>query len=250
MRRRVVTLGGMAVGSTVLAMAEPAAGDPAVDVPYASSVYSTTEPYNRYRVECTQLGAPAANGQPRVECTFFQTLITMPRTQAVVDAELAEAEKRLREDVKADAPRFWASCFKDVSTTRDQVPEELRPGYDAYKAACEKKDLPELVKAFGMLNARATKTCRLTSSVRKETLTRIDANTWSSSTGPNGTCNVTLVQTLSRDKVFGRLWNYKQVRTIPENERGPMCAAYDRLIAADWRWDGNKGKKLGCEYIE
>lgn len=29
-----------------------------------------------------------------------------------------------------------------------------------------------------------------------------------------------------------------------------MCAAYDRLIAADWRWDGNKGKKLGCEYIE
>jgi hypothetical protein len=96
----------------------------------------------------------------------------------------------------------------------------------------------------------ATKTCKLTTVSMREVLTRLDATTWTANVGPRGVCNASLILTLQRDGGSGLFWNYKQIRSVPDSERGPLCSGMDRVSVSEWRWNGRKAARLGCEYID
>lgn len=214
-------------------------------------MFHTTDDYNRLHIECEPLSTPAANGQPRIKCTFFQTSVRRPKTQAEVDAEVAAFEKKFRDEAQKQPAKVWADCSKGIGTeaSRD-VPDDVKAMLGAWKSACDKRDVAALARAFSSISGRATKTCKLETYSNKEVLTRLDANTWSANVGPRGLCNVSLMLTLWQDKTGAYLWNYKQIRNIPETEHGPLCDRMDRVSVSEWRWNGNKNRKLGCEYIE
>lgn len=221
-------------------------------------VYSAESP-SKMQFKCRAAGQ-APSGRARLDCSFIQLMIMPPKTAAEVAKKVAEDERELRADAAKNPAKFWADTCRgsDKPIPADdmaKMSEEERRAFEEFvtpfRQACTTRDVGVLARASAATHRDGARTCTLElANDFQETLERLDSNTWQGVSGPRGICNLTVIVTMWQDPKNPGVWNYKQVRSIPENERGPLCATMQRVAVSEMRWDGKKHWDLGCQKMK
>lgn len=231
---------GLLIGWALLGAAHQS---DAAEYPAITLLYDAVDA-QKLQFKCTPIAA-GSSGRQRIDCDIASTSVLPPKSSAAIEKDIAENARALRAEFAKDSQAFLRDA---CSAPKPEYP----PAYRALREEiCTAKSPEPMVRA---LTERARKvtahTCKLQVDTWKETLERVDANTWSAAAGPRGACNVMMSLTLWRSPAQPQFWNYKQVRTMPENETGPLCAGYERVSVMTFGWKAPEPRDIGCQFIE
>jgi hypothetical protein len=156
-----------------------------------------------------------------------------------------EQQKAEEDQIVAAAVKDWAAtCAAKRTPITVNSTDGERQVEALFAKACATKD-PQFMRqlAQAMADMKAHTCSVFTFAPESYTFTRIDADTWQSTSGPTGPCATTLITTLKRDGVF---WNYRQVRSMAKPE---ACAGLAPVQALDFRFTDRRLWQLGCNVI-
>jgi len=211
----------------------------------------STEP-SKIEVQC-QLVNPR-----KISCEFAQVSVSKKSTPTKLAAEIASLRNELT--TSKGKQEFVRACPEMVRQFRSnqargvKMPAEAGAYIARMESACTAKDPEAFVQASEEYGRAVTiHSCDLSVNTFKQDFDRVDDNTWIR-TGTQGICNASLVQTIWRKTAppgkSKDLWRYRQVRTIPPNENGPLCAGLEKLSTLDFAWDTLDVFDMGCRYFD
>ncbi|MBI2389287.1 MAG: hypothetical protein HYV09_06790 [Deltaproteobacteria bacterium] len=255
----------LALGATLVAtsgLASDASASILDGTPYITAAYNP-QPDERsmLQVECK------LRSDGDADCTLTQVMLRVPNPQKI-EADIAEREKDVTALVnsakfptfckKLDAD-FAAAEKENVGSGKPLIAPGDRRGFNGkqLQKLCKSKDLQAYLDAVADFDRKiAAKTCWIDPpSTWSAKYTKVDEDTWISTTTAGGLCNITLVSTLWRrpkkkgEKDDFRSWSTKQVRTLPPNADPKQCPqAFNSTI--EHRWDGQGFKKVDCTYFD
>jgi hypothetical protein len=243
MRRNLVA--PLTVAAISVGLGARAAAD---DVPGPGTMSMATKAHEA-SFECSPLRPTVA--RPRAHCTFTETVVTPARSPADVEKEAAGLEDQFKKH-----PADLAKDFTKLCTGLPNAPPvpEGPPGtlFGAYKAACQAGSLAQFVRVTAdYVRDVEGHTCKIEHSSWQGDFERVDVNTWISTTGPEGDCHISHVDTLWHEPSASFEWNYRDVSTQPDSKADSACARIAGTHVDEYSWKNTSTiRDLGCRYFE
>jgi hypothetical protein len=252
MRTLIVSAATLAAG--VATLSASAAGP---DYPVFGAFMSKATSPTKVAVSCSAL---APSGRDRVHCTFRQTFVQLPNvaeiekgiaeTEALVRARPAEVLKSLCGPLPANQAKIQAAS-KEWDAQPDG-PDKTAAQTDI--TVCRTGNVTQWLQDSTALERQVGEhQCEIFQTTWEGTFERVDANTWVSTVGPEGSCHVSHVDTLWREAGDNLLWSYRQVNTqpeVPDPKGDKFCAVTAGTHVEDFSWRNNRTRDLGCRYLK
>jgi hypothetical protein len=204
---------------------------------------------------CRHLEQPSANGRQQAKCEFIGVTVTPPKTPQEVEQDIARLAHEARETF-ADPAKIKFECAKALgpvpSGPTSEEQQELVSFNSALAKSCGAKSADALIDYLSVTMRRAPRSCNISLDYEPDraVLEQIDTNTWQAIEPPDAgnECHSTLIRTLWRPAgtIFG--WNYREIRTMPENVP-QRCKDYLKSYEYTGVGSPRQSWNLGCDWI-
>ncbi|MGI0014737.1 MAG: hypothetical protein ACREBU_15045, partial [Nitrososphaera sp.] len=184
--------------------------------------------------------AMQCEGEPpysKMTCSFTQTRIRQ-KDPATVEKERAELKANLEKMPEPELLKKFKPGPKELaqyteykqsvlaaSRAKDYVTAKrlaVQRAFDSSDAMNTCKDKPCLIEALMRKSDDEQQTCSISSHNFSAEFKRIGPHKWVSNQGPQGMCNVVLVQTLEHESNEPILWTFTQ-STVTGDTSEPFC---------------------------
>lgn len=198
-------------------------------------------PFSTITCEFTQVGI-----RPRDDASFQDeraklkaSLEAEPEAKLLEERRtLVELQPKLKHVLSAEPPR-------NFSPEQADFVRRLALSNDKALSCADKPCIIDEELKYLDSNRR---TCYLSTNRFRSEFKRSGPNKWVSVQGPQGICNVVLVQTLENDPDYPQLWTFTQTRATSDN-KGP-CEGIEVNKPGIYSWDAPNQFDLNCQVFE
>lgn len=233
----------------------------AEDIPRTGILYHTTE-NSSLVFSCKSVSFD------RINCEFNQTSVRTKLTEAEAAEKIAQERQQyaakpeaMSKDVCELATalddmlsgRKQAPKKEELASMRTQTKKEIQAFTDAALKFCRQPSMDNYLNLIRLEYGKQTKTCSVSSTAYKQTLSLADTNNWAVIPEATGDCGVIQLDRFEADKSHGiTFWNYVARKVVRNpNARaatGLKCSVFDQN---EYRYSWKKRDiDLNCEHIE